>query len=168
MKRLINGCVLLLLAVSCQPPAEAPVRYTQDSPEITKAKANMKAYFAGDWETMRAAFADTANIYHNNTEPMNADENIVNAQEGLKSISSYELGDSSFWEMIVDDNGDKWVYFWGEWKGVHSSGTSLSVPFHLAWQFEDGLVVEEHGYWDNTPMVMAEQAAAEASAEEEM
>ena len=172
MKRLPYFTLLVLLLAACQPPAEQTVRYTTDSPEITQGKAIMDAYLSGDWETMRAGFADTAKIYHNSTSSMNPDENIQNLQEGVSAVSSYELGDDVYWEMIVEDDGDTWVYFWGEWKAVHAgTGNSMSVPFHLASQYKDGLVVEEHGFWDTAPIIMEAQAAAaaeEASAEEEM
>ena len=171
MRRLIELSVLLLFIAACQPPAEQQVRFTTDSPEITKGKAIMDAYLSGDWETMRAGFADNAKIYHNSTSHVGPDENVENLQEGLSNVSSYELGDEVFWEMVVDDNGDKWVYFWGEWKAVHAqTGNSMSVPFHLASQYVDGLVVEEHGFWNNGVMMAEAQAAAaeEASAEEEM
>ena len=172
MRRLIELCLLVLILAACQPPAEQQARYVTDSPEITQGKAIMDAYLSGDWETMRAGFADTAKIYHNSTTAMNPDENVQNLQEGVSVVSSYELGDDVYWEMIVEDDGDKWVYFWGEWKAVHAAtGNAMSVPFHLASQYKDGLVVEEHGYWDNSVMMAEAQAAAaaeEASAEEEM
>ncbi len=171
MKNLPIGVLLLVFFAACQPPAQQ-ARYTTDSPEITQAKATMDAYFAGDWETMRAAFADTAKIYHNSIDHVGPDDNIKNAQEGVSNVSSYELGDDSYWEMIIEDDGDKWVYFWGEWKAVHAkTGNTMSVPFHLAWWYEDGLVVEEHGFWDGSAFILEEQAAAaaaEASADEEM
>lgn len=167
MRNLFYGALLVMFITACQAPQQQ-VRYTTDSPEITHAKATMAAYFAGDWETMRAAFADTAKIYHNSTDYVGADENIENAQEGVSNVSSYELGETSFWEMIVEDDGDKWVYFWGEWKGVHAkTGNTMSVPFHLAWWYEDGLVVEEHGFWDNSAFMVEEQAAAAAAEESE-
>lgn len=172
MKKVTKVLVILLIVAACQPKPTGPDRYTTTAPEIDMAKATMDAYFAGDWATMRAAFADTAKIYHNSIEPMTVDENMTNTQEGLNSISSYKLGDETYWERIIDDEGRTWVYFWGEWKGVHAAtNKELSVPYHLAWHYADGKVVEEFGLWDNSPIILAEQeaaAAADASMDEEM
>lgn len=172
MKKLMKALVILLVMVGCQPQASGPERYTTNAPEIDMAKATMNAYFAGDWGTMRAAYADTAKIYHNSMEPMTSDAVIEGNQSSLSAVSSYQLGDETFWERIIDDEGRTWVYFWGEWKGVHAAtNKELSVPFHVAWHYVDGKVVEEYGLWDNAPMIMAEQeaaAAAEAEVAEEM
>ncbi len=164
--KLLSLFTCLVLIYACQ---QAPARYSTDSPEIDLAKSAMDAYLAGDWETMRSAFADTATIYHNNNEGIGPDENITSTQESLAGISSYELEDETYWEMIVDDENRKWVYFWGTWIAQHqATGSTLEVPFHIAWWIQDNKIVEEYGYWDNTSFVLADQeAAAQASAKEE-
>ena len=167
MKNLLRMGAIILVMAACQPPQEqGPARYTTDAPEITTAKAAMQAYLDGDWDALKATFADNAEVYHNSNTGVSPDENIASLREDLQLVSSYSLGDEQYWERIIDDNGEYWVYFWGTWNAVHAATEKdIEVPFHLAWQYEDGKVVEEYGAWDNTQMLLAEQEAAAAAEE---
>jgi len=58
--------------------------------------------------------------------------------------------------MIIDDEGDKWVYFWGTWEGkIADSDKELMVPVHFALKFVDSKIVEEYGYYDNSATMAA-------------
>ena len=170
MKALCQLAAVITVIAACQPqtpPAaeaaeETPVRYTTDAPEITTAKAGMDAYLKGDWDALRATFADNAEIYHNTTVPVGPDQSIVDLKEGLESVSSYSIDDEQYWERIIDDEGETWVYFWGTWHGDHANSDKVfEVPIHLAWHYQDGKVVEEFGLWDNSQLVLAEMEAGE-------
>ncbi len=152
---------------ACQAPQEqGPARYTTDAPEITAAKAGMDAYLAGDWDALRATFSDDAEVFHNSNQAVGPDESIATLKEGLQAVSSYSLSDEQYWEKVIDDDGENWVYFWGTWNGLHAATEkNLEVPFHMAWHYEEGKVVEEYGLWDNSQMLLAEQEAAAASEE---
>jgi len=170
MKILCQLVALITVLAACQPqtpPAaeaaeEAPVRYTTDAQEITTAKAGMDAYLAGDWDALRATFADNAKVYHNTTEPVSPDQSIADLKEGLQNVSSYSIADEQYWERIIDDEGKTWVYFWGTWNAEHATSDKIfEVPIHLAWHYQDGKVVEELGLWDTSQMVLAQMEAGE-------
>jgi len=40
---------------------------------------------------------------------------------------------------------------------LKANAKELDIPVHLAWQGANGKIVEEHGYWDNQPLVTALQ-----------
>jgi ketosteroid isomerase-like protein len=62
---------------------------------------------------------------------------------------------------VVNDNGNTWVYFWGNWKGtLAANNKELEVPVALAFRFADGKIVREEGFYN-----MAEIAAAMAEIE---
>jgi hypothetical protein len=170
MKILCQLVAVLTILAACQPstppaaeaPEETTVRFTTNAPEITTAKAGMNAYLAGDWDAMRATFADNAEVYHNTTEPVGPDQSIANLKEGLESVSSYRFDDEQYWERIIDDEGETWVYFWGTWNADHATSDKVfEVPVHLAWHYQNGKVVEEFGLWDTSQMLLAEMEAAE-------
>jgi hypothetical protein len=170
MKSLYHLAVFVVIAAACQPqvpPAaeaaeEAPERFTTNAPEITTAKAGMDAYLAGDWDALRAIFTDDAEVYHNTTEPVGPDQSIANLQEGLETVSSYSFAEEQYWERIIDDEGETWVYFWGTWQADHAtSDQQFVVPVHLAWHYQDGKAVEEFGMWDTSQMLLAQMEAGE-------
>jgi len=165
MKNLLRAGAILLIVTACQPPPEqGPARYTTDAPEITAAKAGMSAYLAGDWDALRAGFADNAEVFHNSNQAVSPDESISTLKQNLESIASYALGDEQYWERIIDDEGGTWVYFWGTWNAVHAATEkNIEMPFHLAWLYVEGKVVEEHGMWDTSQILLAEQETAAAT-----
>ena len=58
--------------------------------------------------------------------------------------------------MVLDDDGETWVNYWGLWKGtIAASGESFEMPVHLTSQFVDGKIVKTHGYWDASALTMA-------------
>ena len=169
MKPLITFPSILILFVACQSPTPpgmeqattAVERYTTTAPEIDAAKAGMTAYLEGDWAKFRSGYAEEAEIYHNSTSPMTVEETITSLQEALAAVSSYTLDEEQYWERIISDEGEVWVYFWGTWKAQHaSSDTQFEVPFHLHWHYHEGRVIEEYGLWDNSQVMLAEMAAA--------
>ncbi len=72
--------------------------------------------------------------------------------------------------MIIDDDGETWVNFWGNWRGtVTTNGQELVIPVHLTLQFVEGKIVEEWGYYNLSEItaVLNEIATAAKMAEEE-
>ncbi len=58
------------------------------------------------------------------------------------------------YEMVVTDDKETWVTFWGIWKGtLKSSGKVYQIPFHTTARFIDGKIVAEYGYWNNSEIV---------------
>ena len=55
--------------------------------------------------------------------------------------------------MVINDKKETWVYYWAPWNGEFAANNNkISFPAHLAFQFIDGKIVEEHLYFDATSM----------------
>ena len=70
------------------------------------------------------------------------------------TMSSYGFNrDKEYIEMVLDKEDETWVYYWALHKGtLAANNKELSIPVHLAVQFVDGKIVEEHVYYDGTAM----------------
>lgn len=176
MKKLILLGLTVILFAACQ--KTEPVRYTTTSPEIDEVKALLKDYQDGNWEAWATHYADTAKIYHNSwkegsgkTPQQTADD----LKAILANVSSYGFevdaeNDMPWYEMVLNDNGNTWVSFWGNWKGtLAANNKELEIPVHLSIQFVDGKIVREEGYYNLSEFTaaMAEIEAAKMAAEAE-
>lgn len=157
MKNLIfMGLAIVLSLSSCNQKQ----RYTQQSSEIETLKAAISDYEAGNWEAFSKHFADTVKIYTNSEKNhLSIDQSIKLEKQNLVPFSSYKIKTSpSEFEMVVTDKGDTWVNFWGVWQGVLiANNQQVDVPMHMTLQFIDGKIVEEHDYYDSTPIRLALQ-----------
>lgn len=133
--------------MSCK---NAEPKYFSSSPEIDEVKALVKDYNAGDWTAWMTHYADTAKIQHNTLEDSTPAELLEGFKDLLAGTSSYGFTDKDiFYEMVIDDDNEKWVNFWGTWEGtIAANNQKLIIPVHLTAQFVDGKIVEEHGYYD--------------------
>jgi len=159
MKNLFFAGILLVLFTNC----EQKQRYTQQSPEIETVKSIIKDYDSKNYENLTSHFADTAKVSINNNKPFNASElpEFHGQSDGFYSSRGFLTDDLEF-EMVVTDEGKTWVNFWGTWKGtLASSGKDYLIPIHLTYQFIDGKVVKQYGYWDGTEITMAMQNSGE-------
>lgn len=169
MKKVLIIAIASFFIVACQQPEQ---RYSQSGPEVDLAKGIIANYEAGNWDEMRAVYADTARIYHNSAdESISADENIDGNKETVAMMSSYGFRtgeDSGDVEMVVTDKGETWVNYWGIWEGTMAANAQkLIIPVHITMQIADGKVVKEYGYWDTASLVLATQALEAAAAEAE-
>lgn len=166
MKKLFLLGLAVILVTACQ---NQPQRYFADSAETETLKAGISAYESGDWVKWKSHFADTAKIFVNSTKPITVEKRV----EGLKSMagamSSYGFNhDKEYIEMVLDKDDETWVYYWAAHKGrFAANGKELVIPVHLAVQFIDGKIVEEHVYYDGTAMNAEFEAIAAAKAEAE-
>ncbi|MCJ7757455.1 MAG: nuclear transport factor 2 family protein [Gillisia sp.] len=173
MKNKIFIILTFALFTSC--PNTNEERYTQNSPEIDTYKQLLKDYEMGNWEAMAVHYADTAKIYYNEIEknPRTISESIEEDRKNSAILSSYGyIPDSMEFEMVVTDDGETWVNFWGVWQGRLAENNKLfEIPSHMTIQFVNGKIVKEYGYWNNTEMVLElmdlEKQQAEESAAEE-
>ncbi|WP_052143577.1 nuclear transport factor 2 family protein [Wocania ichthyoenteri] len=151
MKKLFLLGLVITLFIACQ---NQPQRYFAESPEIETLKAGINAYETGDWSKWKSHFADTAKIFVNSTKPITVEKRL----EGLKgmtgSMSSYGFNhDKEYVEMVLDKEDETWVYYWAAHKATFSAtNKELLMPVHLAVQFVNGKIVEEHIYFDGTSM----------------
>lgn len=162
MKKLITLILIAFLAIGCNQTAkeeDKEVRYTQDSKEINTLKAAISDYEKADWEAMKKHYADTAQIFHNSNQGKNIGDIVKQHQESLGNLESYGfIADENEYEMVLTDDGNTWVNFWGDWKAsLPGNSKDVVIPVHLTAQFKNGKIVREHGYWDNGIMTMAMQ-----------
>ena len=154
MKKIFLLSVGILLLFSCQ---NQP-RYTTSSPEIEIAKKHLLAYESGDWEVWKEQYTDSSKIYHNDWDKaLTSTQALTGHQLIISYLSSYEYIDEPiFFEMIIDDDGKKWVNFWGVWQGsIADSDLQLKIPVHLSINYVDGKVAEEYGFWDTNKLMEA-------------
>ncbi|MGB5781159.1 MAG: nuclear transport factor 2 family protein [Eudoraea sp.] len=168
MKKILIVCVATVFFISCK---NAEQKYFSSSPEIDEVKALVKDYNAGDWNAWMTHYADTAKVHHNTLE----DSTPAELLEGLKGLlagaSSYGFTDKDiFYEMVIDDQGEKWVNFWGTWEGtIAANNQKLIIPVHLTLQLVNGKIVEEHGYYDLSEyLAVMQKIESEMDEEEEV
>jgi hypothetical protein len=161
MKKLLILCMVIGTFWACK--EKAPVRYTVTSPEIDQVKTMISEYEKADWEAWMQHFADTAKVFHNSVNHVSVSEAQKVLKEGLANVSEYGFKkDDQFTEMIIDDLGDTWVYFWGTWEGTLAvNNMKVETPVHLAFLFKDNKIIKEYGFWDNYPMQEAVMKAME-------
>lgn len=152
-KKVLFLCAGLALVLNaCQ---EAPVRYTQNSPEIDTVKKLISNYDSKNFDT--SMYADTSKTYYNtNDVAMSASEAMDYHKQTDINYASRGFGnENQEYEMVVTDDGETWVNSWLDWKGTMAiTGKEIEIPIHLTFQFVDGKIVREHGYWDPTEIVL--------------
>ncbi len=159
MKKLIIIFLVVVTAIGCEEKKEEKVRYTQNSDEINTLKTLIRDYEKSDWDAFGKHYADTAKIYHNSDTPKSFEEITEGHKASLAALSTYEFDDEDDeFEMVLTDDDNTWVNYWGSWKGTLSEGNKeILVPVHLTARFVDGKIVEEHAYWDGSIMMKAMQ-----------
>ncbi len=165
MKKLSLLGMMLVFLISCN---QQETRYTQQSSEIDTYKKVIAAYEKQNWQELASYYADTAKIMNNVLEEnaQSLDELIAEDKEDASLFSSWDyIDDNSEYEMIVNDEGNTWVNFWGVWKGtLKTNDKTYTIPTHLTARFEDGKIVEEYGYWDISRLMMGLQDIEDSAA----
>lgn len=168
MKQLMLIGFAILTFVSCQNNSK---RYTQSSPEIDIVKAALNDYDYQNWDTLVTRYADTAKIYHNTRANVLTPQDLPEYyQNNDVSFSTRAFEDENReYEMIVDNQGQTWVNFWGLWKGnLTNNNREIVIPVHTTTQFIDGKIVMEYGYWDRSELILAiQEMVAEKIVEEQ-
>lgn len=164
MKKLFFLVLVASFFIACQ---NNPQRYFANSSEIETLKSGIKAYETGDWDKWKSHFADTAKIFVNSTKAQTTEKRLQGLKAMTSAMSSYGFNhDKEYVEMVLDKEDETWVYYWALHKNTFAANNKeLSIPVHLAVQFVNGQIVEEHIYFDGTTM-NAEFAAIAAAKEE--
>ena len=170
MKNIFYAFLAAILILSCQP--QGPERYSTTGPEIDMVKGLVADYEQGNWESWMTKYADTAKVFHNNWDNSLTPKELQEGfQENLAAFSSYDFKDDPvFYEKIIDNEGKTWVNFWGVWSGTpRGSDKALELPVHLSIYVEDGKIIEEYGFYDNSIIstVLDEMAAMQNAPEAE-
>ncbi len=152
-KLLILGLAIIVLA-SCRNNNK---RYTQNSPEIETVKTVINHYDYQNWDSLVTHYADTAKIYYNSRKNILSPKGLQKYHsENDESFSTRAFEDENReYEMIEDNNGKSWVNFWGLWKGnLELNNKEIVIPVHITYQFIDGKIVNEYGYWNTSELVL--------------
>ncbi len=163
MKTLIP-IILAVLGVACTGP---PLQYAESSPEIELAKKANAAYVSGDWDALRALYADTARIAVNTWTPdkwITVDQLIEAFKADRETFPKVKLSDDAVYSMIVNSSGEKWVLNWVNWTAKSVDGKEVSTPVHLAFRMSG----EKFGFvvimLNDLPAYLALQPAPTAEA----
>ncbi|WP_375324861.1 nuclear transport factor 2 family protein [Flagellimonas sp. GZD32] len=167
MKKIILLCTIAALVIGgCQ---NGPVRYSQDSPEIDTVKNLIANYNSKLFDT--AMYADTSKTYYNTTKnPMSPSEAMeYHRTSDINYTNRGFQTDQQEYEMVITDDGERWVNCWLNWQATLAANEqAVEIPVHLTFQFIDGKIVREYGYWDPTEIVLAlQKMEAEANMQEE-
>jgi hypothetical protein len=157
MKQIIYFLFAVVLFTACN--SHQPERYFSASPEIEITKSTLKHYLSGNWDEMKSLYADTAKVLNN--VPKGKGVSIVAAIEDYKQehelfTSISFLTGEDFFEMVLTDDGETWVNYWGLWKGtLKANGEEYEIPVHITQRYINQEIVLELGYWNNSAIVLA-------------
>lgn len=174
MKNFLMIGLSIVLFVSCQ--QKGPERWTNNSPDIDAIKSLVKEYEDGNWDSWMTHYSSDAKVQHNEFK-LSANELKDILMQDITNYSEYGFSHNDgeiFYEQIIDDKGDEWVYFWGTWKAkIKGDNKEYELPVHLALKMVDGKIMEEYGYYNRSSidakfkeMAMAAEAASLENSEE--
>jgi len=151
---ILFSCIFLLISCDQNNKDEEKIRYTQDSEQINTFKNVLQNYENGEWDEYQSHFADSVELFYNSREGIDVSTAIAMHKQNNSALSSYDFVDSeNEFEMVVTDAGETWVNFWGEWEGTIAENDSMIViPVHITARFEDGKIVKEYLYFNNSGM----------------
>jgi hypothetical protein len=156
MKNLFLLGLVIVLFSSCETKDK---RYTQQSPEIETVKKHIANYNSKNYDT--SVFVDTAKSFFNNSKnPILVKDIIAYHKANDENYSSRGFtNENPEYEMVITDEGKTWVNCWLDWKAtMKGNDKDIEIPIHLTYQFIDGKIVREVGYWDPTEVVLNLQA----------
>ncbi|MFC2120142.1 hypothetical protein ACFLTI_00945 [Bacteroidota bacterium] len=161
MKNLFLIISILLVCSACQ-DKQTIQKYYEESPEIELCKKLVEAYNNQDWETFKSNYCDTAKIWHNSKYLVDPGISPGAFIDGVKETSAemeyFRFTDNARWEMIIDNDDNRWVHFWGNWEGKFIKSESKIINInHIDYLVKDGKIVSEVGYWDNLPYYLETQ-----------
>ena len=163
MKILFYFISIVVILVSCREK-----QYFNSSPEIDLIKKANEAYFKADWETFKSVFADKARIWFNTPRSkktvLTKDQLIDTLKVDLLYYTEYKVGknpdyEDPLYEMIVDNEGGKWVHCWLTWTGRSGNGTEVVTPVHLSSLIKEGKVEIHFIYFNALPGYRAMQGS---------
>ncbi|WP_033956003.1 nuclear transport factor 2 family protein [Psychroserpens jangbogonensis] len=156
MKNLFLLAITVILFTACETKEK---RYTQDSPEIETVKKLIANYNSKTYDT--SFYADSSKAFFNNSKTPILVKDIIDYHKANDANYSSRgfTGEDPEYEMVVTDKGNTWVNCWLDWKATMAgNGKAIDMPIHLTYQFVDGKIVREVGYWDPTEVVLNLQA----------
>ncbi len=111
----------------------------------------------GNWQALKTLYADTAKVMNNVTKEkgVSIEATIKDFQQDHELFSSISF-DADDFEMVVTDEGETWVNYWGVWKAtLKANGEKFEMPLHITQQFINQKIVLEYGYWNSSAVALA-------------
>ena len=163
MKKITLLSAIVLICFSCS-DQQAKKQYFEASPEIDLCKKLVEAYNAEDWSTFKSFYCDTAKVWHNSHYLADPGKTVSEIVEGFKSsqapLEYARFTSDSLWEMVITNEGEKWVHFWGKWVAkIKGSTSEINMVTHIDYNVIDGKIVYEVGFWDNLQTYLAQKEA---------
>jgi hypothetical protein len=156
MKKLLFPVLAIVFFAACN--SGQPARYASSSPEIDAFKSSIKHYLAQNWEEYRQHYADTVKFRNNvpKEKEISLDSVVSNWKQERELFSDiHYVAEEDYFEMVITDEEETWVNFWGLWSGVlKANGQKFDIPVHVTARFENGKIVEEHGYWNSSEIAL--------------
>jgi uncharacterized protein len=156
MKKIIYLFLAIGLITACN--TNQPVRYTSSSPEIDAFKSSIKHYLEQNWDEYRQHYADTVKFRNNVTKDKEISlDSVISNWKGEHEMFSdiHYITEEDYFEMVVTDEGETWVNFWGLWSAVlKANEQKFEIPVHVTVRFENGKIVAEHGYWNSSEIAL--------------
>ncbi len=151
MKTLISFLVISMTLSACQKK-----QFFASGPEIDIAKKVDALYHSRDWEGLRAMYADTAKIVVNewSMTGMPVNDFIESLKASVSDYTSTRQG-NSYYEAVIDDNGEVFTHSWQEWIGQHKSGNEINVLVNITLHIKNEKVVWSGFVYDTHKLVMA-------------
>ncbi|WP_159023194.1 nuclear transport factor 2 family protein [Formosa sp. L2A11] len=153
MKKIFLFAFSLVVMTSCKEPVK---QYTTSSPEIETIKTLHKYFEDGNYEGLKDLYSEDAEIFENSFESRPVANLITEGKDSRSYIEDYNFKEGIKCEMIINDEGEKWVNSWAHWKGtLKGSNKQIEIPIISRFLFKDGKIVKEYSYWDNLPGYVA-------------
>jgi steroid delta-isomerase-like uncharacterized protein len=158
MKKICMLILALAMFTACE---QKDSRYTQQSSEIDLVKKHIDNYNKSNYDMAVSVLADSSRSFFNTKDNPISNKDIVayhQANDANYSSRKFLDSDQEF-EKVVTDKGDTWVNAWLQWQAtLAANGKVINMPVHMTFKIIDGKIVQEHGYWDPTEIVMELQA----------
>jgi hypothetical protein len=83
-------------------------------------------------------------------------ELIASNKAGAELFNSWNfIEEEGDYEMVITDENETWVNFWGLWQGnLKANNKAYLIPCHMTARFVDGKIVREYGYWDTSKLLL--------------
>lgn len=150
--------IIFLVSVSCKDSMKQ--QYFESSPEIDLVKKGNMAYLNKDWQTLRSLYTDSALLAENIWERdkmISADQYIEESKKFAEMLDGYNIADDAIYNMIINDNGEKWVLTWFKFVGKTKDGREVSIPVNMNLKFERGKIAFQSSMYDQLPIFLALQ-----------
>ena len=153
--------IILLAGTSCQKKQEEK-QYFEQAPEIDIAKKVIDSYLKQEWDIHRSCYSDTArinkNVWWTSGGGIAVDEDIEETKKFVATLIRYSY-EYTIWNMVVTNEGHKWVNMWGKWVAkVSEDSDDIETAVHIGFLFIDNKIVYQTGIWDNLPMYLLQES----------